>query len=152
MYSPAMRRLLMTVLGAGAAAGLTACEPVTATTIGLSVARSGAALYTSGKIFAVRMADFEDCVEAVRHAAEALALTFEEEDISEQRAFLNYEDDRGHDLIVVIRRRTAVLTDIRVDVGFTGSEPLARLFLAQVEDRLLELEGAEGPVGEPAFP
>lgn len=143
-------RVILTLTLLGTAAALSACEPVTATTIGMNVARSGAAFYSSGKIYAVRIADFDDVVGAVRDTAAALAMSFEEEDVDDDRAMLKYEDDDGATILIVINRKTEVLTAFRVDVGAFGSEPLARLFLAQVEERLeaIDAEHGDAPEGD----
>src|SRR5262249_53978983 len=49
---------------------------------------------------------------------------------------LVYVDDKGGQATITIQRRTPTFTYTRIDVGISGSEPAARLFLARLRGHL----------------
>jgi hypothetical protein len=98
---------------------------------------TGADLYKLGKLDAADLARFDDVVAATRSAAREMG--FANKGLTAGPAGfyrLVYADDQGSQMTVSMRRRTAMLTHTRIDVGIFGSEPTARLFLARLRGHL----------------
>ena len=150
-----------TVLAALCCAGggcTTAAVASAGTMVGLaaSAVSTGADVYRLGKLDSADEARFDDWVIAVHTAATELDLKIvtesRDDDKGEWRCTL--VDDRNAKVKVTVTRRTRTLCHTRIDVGWFGSQPTARLILARVrldEDPAITKAGAAGsdPVGPP---
>ena len=129
--------LILLPVGAGG------CAAVPLATLGAvagataSAVSTGNDIYQLGKLDTAEMARFNDAVPAARRAAAELCL---EAQGSERRKrgglLLSFADAKGAGLKVLVERRTDMLTRVRVDVGWFGSEPTARLFLSRMRAHL----------------
>jgi hypothetical protein len=118
---------------------LTACTTATLIT-GMSAAPSGvsSASGLGTKVRSYQIVRYEDAVEAAQRAADTLALENQKKDIKEGRAHLRYRDEKEEAIDILIERRTATITFIRVDVGFFGPKGMSRLMLLQIIDEIEE--------------
>jgi hypothetical protein len=82
---------------------------------------------------------WERATEATKTVADKLAITFVKETPYADRRKLLYTDDRKQDITITIVRRSANMTELRVDVGLFGPDDEARLTLREL---LKELEVA----------
>jgi hypothetical protein len=112
-----------TVASAGAMVGLAA-----------SAVSTGADVYRLGKLDAADEARFDDWITAVRAAADDLHLKVMKESRNNEKGEwrCTLADDRKAKIKVFVQRRTKTLCRTRIDVGWFGSEPTARLILARV--------------------
>ena len=111
----------------------------TATLIsGASSAPSGVSQASGpgSRVISYQAVHFEDAVECSIRAAEALSLENEKKDIKEIRAELRYVDEKDQAVDIIIERRSAAITTIQVDAGFTGPQGLTRLVLLQIIEEL----------------
>lgn len=93
---------------------------------------------SKGKVESYWVARFGDVVEGSEAAARSLALTPADKKIEKDRATLRFGDDRGDSVALSIERRTANVTSILIDVGFTGSMAFAKLVARQIVVELIE--------------
>ena len=111
----------------------------TATLIsGASSAPSGVS-HASGpgsRVISYQVVRFEDAVECSIRAAEALSLDNKKKDIKEIRAELRYVDEQDQAVDIIIERRSATITTIQVDAGFSGPQGLTRLIMLQIIEEL----------------
>jgi thymidylate kinase len=91
-----------------------------------------------GKVESFWVAGFGDVVTGAEAAARSLALTPAEKKIEKDRAALRFVDDRGDSVALWVERRTARVTSVLIDVGFTGSMAFAKLVARQIVVELIE--------------
>jgi len=91
-----------------------------------------------GKIESFWVARFEDVVKGAETGGEALSLNLIEKKVEKDQAFYRYKDDRGDQIALSIERRTANVTSILIDVGYTGSIAFGKLFARQIFVELIE--------------
>jgi hypothetical protein len=102
-----------------------------------SAVSAGADIYGMGKLTTSEMSHFDATTQAARRAAADLCLTpTKEERRKGGVALLEFKDDKGASVTVRIEPRTAMLVNVRIDVGWFGSQPTARLFLARMRTHL----------------
>ena len=102
-----------------------------------SAVSTGSEIYKLGKLDTADMARQADAIRAARLAAADLGLTFKKEEPRKGGATrLEFTDAKGASLKVLVEPRTPVLVHLRIDVGWFGSEPVARLFLARLRTHL----------------
>lgn len=135
-----VRTLLCLVVAATAAACAGGCATATVASAGAivglaaSAVSTGADVYQMGKLSSADEAYFDEWIAAVRAAAEDLRLTVVTESLDNDKGEwrCTLADDRKGRIKVFVQRRTETLCRTRVDVGWFGSEPTARLFIARV--------------------
>ena len=110
------------VVSAGTVAGLAA-----------SAVSTGAEVYSLGKLDSANEARFDEWIGAVRAAATDLHLKIAKESDKRKGEWrCTLVDERKAKIKVFVQRRTETLCRTRIDVGWFGSEPTARLLLARV--------------------
>jgi len=137
------RALVRLLLGSAvAAAGLTgaggcatAAVASAGTMVGLaaSAVSTGADAYRLGKLDSADEARYAEWVAAVHAAAAELHLKLEKESDDGKGVYrCTLRDDRGSKIKLGVERRTETLCRTRIDVGWFGSEPTARLLLWRI--------------------
>lgn len=102
-----------------------------------TAASTGAEVYNLGKLDFSVMATADDCHWAVLAAAADLQLhVCRDQQTNEDTREFDLEDDRKGRILVRINRRAAMLCQCRVDVGWFGSEPTARLVMERIRHHL----------------
>lgn len=91
-----------------------------------------------GKLESFWVARFEDVVKGTETAGHTLSLNLTEKKVEKDQAVYRYSDDRGDKIALSIERRTASVTSVLIDVGFTGSTAFAKLFARQIVVELIE--------------
>lgn len=91
-----------------------------------------------GKIESFWVARFEDVVKGTEIAGQTLSLNLTEKKVEKDQALYRFSDDRGDQIALSIERRTASVTSVLIDVGFTGSVAFAKLFARQIVVELIE--------------
>jgi hypothetical protein len=143
-----MTRALAALLLTFSASLLTGCA---AATVGADVVGStfdvAKEAVVAGKAETFINIPFEAALESTRRTAEKLDIKFIKEDKKHpDRIKLLFADDRKQEITITIIRRTAAMTEVRVDVGLFGPDDEARLTLREVlkdtglaaEDRKVE--------------
>lgn len=143
-----IRKTLVKSLGVvaiGLAGGTGGCAliPVAALGVAGSVADIGSAafstgteVFSAGKLEAVELASFAHAQAAVRSTLNDLRLDLRSAEITKGVAKYDFRDDSGSDVEITLKRRTAAVCQLRVNVGYFGSEAYARLLLKSVRSRL----------------
>jgi len=90
----------------------------------------------AGKGESYFIAHYEDVVQAVIKAAEALSLELKEKKVDQDRATFEYYAGKENKINLLIERRTKSMTSILYDVGWTGSIAFGRLMDRQITDEL----------------
>lgn len=99
-----------------------------------SAASSGSAVYKRGKLNASWMASFDQVVAAGEAAFDDLDMTVTKSKGDEKKgkwAIVAVNDDKNK-VKLKVDRKTASLTEFRLDVGWFGKEPTARLILKRM--------------------
>lgn len=91
-----------------------------------------------GKVESFWVARFGDVVTGTEDAARTLALNLTEKKIEKDQASFHFRDDRGDPVTLLIERRTASVTSVLIDVGFTGSMAFAKLVARQIVVELID--------------
>jgi hypothetical protein len=86
----------------------------------------------AGKSEAFVNVPWEHATEATHTVADKLAIKFVKEVPHEDRRKLIYTDDREQEITITIVRRSANMTELRVDVGLFGPDEEARLTLREL--------------------
>ena len=119
---------------------LGACAPDPVSTISAAAGgvETGISVFNNGKIDAAYLVPFDEACAAASRATEELAYeviqTWRLADGSRMRLIL--KDETGDEVTLVVERRTETVTTVRVNVGWTGSEAVARLFLRRIDEAL----------------
>lgn len=93
-------------------------------------------LFRAGKADTYLNARWEDVTGATRKAAEKLAMHYHREvDHPEQVKYV-VMDDREQKVTITVVRRTALATELHVDVGLFGPEGLGRLVLREIAHQM----------------
>jgi hypothetical protein len=137
------------------AGGCTTAAVVSAGTvagIAASAVSTGAEVYRLGKLDSADEARFDEWIAAVQAAAADLHLDIERESDNGKGLYrCTLRDERRSKINVIVERRTETLCRTRIDVGWFGSEPTARLILARIrlyEDLTSPDTGDEGLLPE----
>jgi hypothetical protein len=104
-----------------------------------TAASAGPAVYKAGKLDTAFIADSIVVEAAVRAAAADLCLRVMRDSSKDKRGDVwvyQFEDDWKTKVEVTLERRTRMLCLCRINVGFFGSEPTARLVLTGIEQHL----------------
>ena len=137
------------------AGGCTTAAVVSAGTvagIAASAVSTGAEVYTLGKLNSADEARFDEWIDAVRAAAGDLHLKIEKESAKRKGEWrCTLVDERKAKIKVFVQRRTETLCRTRIDMGWFGSEPTARLLLARVRQHEDPTSPAAQPPGMVAF-
>jgi hypothetical protein len=119
--------------GSGGCAGLTLVGAASALGAAGSALDTGASVYSNGKLDSAELASLEQLERAVRSAAGELGLSvMAEKALGDGRRRLQLVDRRHKVIDIWLDPRTPTLTRLRIDVGWFGSEPTARLILSRV--------------------
>ena len=137
------------------AGGCTTAAVVSAGTvagIAASAVSTGAEVYRLGKLDSADQVRFEELIAAMRAAADDLHLKLGNESRDDEKGQwrCTLDDEHGSRTKVTVQRRTETLCRMRIDVGWFGSEPTARLLLAQVR-LYAEPEEFDEPPYQPLF-
>lgn len=131
----ACKRILLVSFVCVALAGSSGCfSPLALQAVGAAGSTSPVA-YRSlghGKTESFWLARYDDVIRATGRAADALSLQLKEKKIEKNRTQFQYSDDTGEKLDILIERRSATMTSIRFDVGWTGSVAFAHLMGRQI--------------------
>ena len=85
------------------------------------------------------IAQYDDVIEAVLQAGEALSLELKEKKIEQDQASFRFQDAKAERIDLLIERRTDTMTYILFDVGWFGSVAFGRLMFRQT---IFELDEA----------
>jgi len=85
-------------------------------------------------------ARYEDVVQATLDAGQKLSLKLEEKTIGMDQSVLNFIDDMGSELEMLIERRTETVTWAQFDVGWFGSSSIGRLMARQIVIEMAEAD------------
>lgn len=127
------------------------CAGVTLATAGTLLGSTGAAIsaggdvYNLGKLDFSVMATFDECRPAALGAIADLGLHIQATEFvckGKDEIVFKVQDDRRKAIDISIDRRTGKLCQCRVDVGFFGSEPTAKLIVDRFRDHLAKSKGA----------
>lgn len=157
-----MRRLFTSVILLFVTAGVCGCATATVATVGaaagiaVSAVSAGADVYRLGKLDTAEMARYHDALAAVHAAAADLSLRRHcpttcdtcqcaKPDV----ARFTYLDEHEAEIAVVVERRTETLVHLRVDVGWFGSQPTARLMMERIRANLAR-SATTRPTTQPA--
>jgi hypothetical protein len=115
---------------------------------------TGSSVYRLGKLDSVDLATIDQMETAVRAMAKELKLSIIEEEKSEDGEwYFKLKDDEDATIEITLHSRTEIMCKSRVNVGWFGSEPTARLILQRVRDRLpLPPEVRPPATSRPAWP
>lgn len=94
----------------------------------------------SGKGDSAWYALYDDIVQATLRAGDKLSFQLEKKNIGKDRSDLNFVDDNGATLRILIERRTETLTLARFNVGLFGSASIGRLMARQIIIEVAEAE------------
>jgi hypothetical protein len=117
-----------------------------------TAASAGPAVWKAGKLDSAFMADSVAVRDAVRSAASELCFRTVSDAGKGKRGDVwdfQFEDDQKTSIEVILERRTPMLCLCRVNVGFFGSEPIARLVMSRIE---LHLPKAPAPTTSESNP
>jgi uncharacterized protein DUF3568 len=109
-----------------------------------SAASAGTEVYSLGKLDFSVMATFDQCRCAVADATRDLELHMESCDLTNKQQneiVFKLVDDRKTRIDIRIDRRSGKLCQCRVDVGWFGSEPTAKLIMQRIAAHLPRTEG-----------
>ena len=84
------------------------------------------------------IAQYDDVIEAVLQAGEALSLELKEKKIEQDQASFRFQDAKAERIDLLIERRTDTMTSILFDVGWFGSVAFGRLMFRQIISELDE--------------
>lgn len=113
-----------------------------------SAASTGSEVYSLGKLDASVMGSYASSQLAVTAAADDLQLHLCSDDSPKKYPDIKrylFEDDLGAKFKIQIERRTSMMCRCRVDVGFFGSEPTARLILDRIRWHLPHMRNESIP-------
>lgn len=125
--------------GSGGCAALPLATIGSALDVASSAATSGSEVYSLGKLDDVFSADYDSCRRATILAAADLWLHMpinREKSAKKKIWVFRFTDDFGSKVNVTIEQRTQRLCRVRVDVGWFGSEPTAKLFMYRIRAHL----------------
>ena len=123
---------------------LPACTGLEPAVIGAAAtgAQTAVGVFQRGKLDAADARPLPEVVQATDRALRELELRVVRREHDEQGLEVEARDEQNAWVVVKLQRRTGVLTRIRIDVGWFGSEPTARLVLSRII-------GARGPNPDP---
>lgn len=132
-------------LGAGGCAAIPVAAVGTLAGAGASAVSTGNDIVRLGKLDTAEMASFDQVVSAARLGASDLCLRDEPDEQRDHGVLrLHFVDDKGAGVKVDVEARTARLVRIRIDVGWFGSQQVARLLLARLRARLPRAQPTAG--------
>jgi hypothetical protein len=109
--------------------------------LGSTVATTGPEVYHEGKLDSALLAAYPDVLAGVRAAANDLRFHIErDQPVGKWGNMHNIKiaDEEESGIDITIERRTSAVTRCRVDVGYFGSAPTAKLVMRQIETHLPE--------------
>ena len=139
MTRPRLPGILFTALalGAGGCAAIPVAAVGTLAGAGASAVSTGNDVYRLGKVDTAEMASFDQVVSAARLAASDLTLRSNPDEQRDHGVLrLHFADDKGAGVKVDVEARSARLVHTRIDVGWFGSQEVARLLLSRLRAHL----------------
>jgi hypothetical protein len=130
MVLPALFCLLLTSL-----CGCTAPLALQGMSSGVPVAFNSTG---RGKGDSAWFARYDDVVQATLDAGQKLSFKLEKKTIGIDQSALNYIDEKGGKLGILIERRTETVTLARFNVGLYGSKSIGRLMARQIVIEMAE--------------
>ena len=120
------------------------------TDIGSAAFSTGTEVFTGGRLESVEFCTQHQGEVAVRWMLNDLRLRTETVETDDDRTQFVISDDTGSKVEIELVRRTAAVCQMRINVGWFGSEAYARLLLKSVRGRLPAVTGS--PATLPANP
>jgi hypothetical protein len=93
-----------------------------------------------GKGDSAWFARYDDVVQATLDAGQKLSFKLEKKTIGKDQSTLNYIDDKGSKLRILIERRTETVTWVGFNVGLFGSTSIGRLMARQIVIEMVEAD------------
>jgi hypothetical protein len=93
-----------------------------------------------GKGDSAWFARYDDVVQATLDAGQKLSFKLEKKMIGMDQSALNYIDDKGSKLEILIERRTETVTWVGFNVGLFGSKSIGRLMARQIVIEMVEAD------------
>lgn len=117
---------------------LAGCAPVPEPFIsaGITVAQAGTAAFLGGEMQASLRHSIRDVHVACREALASLQLPIEYDELSEKEGTITARELGGRLIELRIRPVSPVVTSLRIKVGTFGDQPLSRLMLDDITNRL----------------
>jgi hypothetical protein len=132
--------LLLLAACSGCTAGLTVATAASAAALAGETLDTGNAVYSMGKLDSAERARLPECLDCIHAASIDLGLdAMTEKTLSDGRMRLAFKDKRHKVTDVWLDPRSPTMTLVRIDVGWFGSQPTARLFLSRFKYHLLQL-------------
>ncbi|MEM6391792.1 MAG: DUF3568 family protein [Planctomycetota bacterium] len=127
-------RVLLVVMGGAGVLGGAGCTGLEPAMLGAAAsgAQTAVGIFQRGKLEAVDASPIDELTRATQQTIDALGFEVYEEEIEPDRYFIEARDLQNDWIIVELSRQTDMLTAIRLNVGYFGSEPTASLVLAQI--------------------
>ena len=137
-------------LGAGGCAAIPVAAVGAIAGAGATAVSAGNDISRLGKIDTAEMASFDEVVSAARLGATDLCLRHEGDEQRDKGVLrLHFTDDKGAGVKVDVEARTARLVHMRIDVGWFGSQEVARLLLSRLRAHLPRAQPTEPtPAGD----
>ena len=84
------------------------------------------------------LARYDDVVQATLRAGNALSLELEKKESGADQSIFDFADEKGNELDILIKRRTATVTYVRFNVGLFGTTSTGRLMARQIVFEMIE--------------
>lgn len=123
-------------MGAGSVGGCAAIPLATLAAAGSAV-QSGASVWKSGRLSSAKWATYIDSIRATERAVRDLSLGVRYTTHNDEVTVFYLRDERGKKMSIEVVRRSDTFTTIQVNMGFFGSQAMARTILARIEDHLV---------------
>jgi hypothetical protein len=137
-------RLLVLLIAccSGGCAGMTLVGAASVVGVAGGALDTGTSVWSMGKLDSAELASLEQLEAAIHSAAVELGLVIlSEKTRGDGRRRLAFIDERHKVVDLWLDPRTPTLTRLRIDVGWFGSEPTARLILARTRYHLRQIRG-----------
>lgn len=151
-YSPPVSKALLARCAISLLLSAAGCELIPLAAVGAafdiagSTVATGPAIYHQGKLDIAFMSEYPVVQQAVRSGAADLSLKVScEHQAGKQEGAWEFvlHDDLKAQIVVTVERRSQTLCLCRVNVGFFGSEPTARLLMNRIGVHLPSAKDAE---------
>ncbi len=123
--------LLFTQFTAGCAA------PVLMASAGMTAARAGTSAFVNGELRAARLTTLDETWEAIHELCEELQIDIETVQKQPRSWYLMAREPGGPEVRFRIVRRSEVMTQIRIRIGFVGDAATSRLVLERLDAKLV---------------
>lgn len=111
--------------------------PILLATAGASAARAGTSAYANGELRAARLTTMDETWEAIHELCEELQIEIETVQKQPRSWYLMAREPGGPEIRFRIVRRSEVMTQIRIRIGFIGDAATSRLVLERLDAKLM---------------